>query len=104
MIQQMQTQCQPCKGTGEVISEGGRCKKCNGNKVTSETKTLDVHVNPGMQHGQKVVFSGEADEAPDMLPGNVIVVLQQKKHPTFEREGKHLIVKKKLSLVESMCG
>lgn len=104
MIQQMQTACNQCKGKGEVISEGGRCRACKGNKVTSETKTLDVRVNPGMRHGQRVVFSGEADEAPDMLPGNVVVVLQQKEHRLFKREGKHLLITKKLSLMESLCG
>jgi len=104
MIQQMQTPCNQCKGKGEVISEGGRCKECKGQKVTSITKTLSVHVNPGMRHGEKVVFNGEADEAPDIIPGNVVVVLQQKRHPIFRREGRHLIMTKQLTLRESLCG
>lgn len=32
-------------------------------KVTHERKVLEVHVEKGMQHNQKIVFSGEADEA-----------------------------------------
>lgn len=104
MIQQMQTTCSKCNGEGKVISEADRCKKCNGKKVLSKTKTLDVNINKGMRHGQKIVFHGEADEAPDTEPGNVIVVLQQKKHNLFNREGRHLIMTKKLSLRESLCG
>jgi len=104
MIQQMQTPCNKCNGRGEVISEKGRCKECLGKKVTSCVKTLDVNINKGMRHGQKVVFHGEADEAPDIIPGNVVVVLQQKRHPLFRREGRHLIISKKLSLRESLCG
>jgi len=104
MIQQMQKACSKCDGRGEVISAGGRCKDCGGKKVTSSTKTLNVNINKGMRHGQKVVFQGEADEAPDIIPGNVVVVLQQKKHPLFRREGRHLLMTRKLSLRESLCG
>lgn len=104
MIQQMQTQCKHCKGNGEVISPGGMCRDCKGKKVTQLTKTLDVHVKAGMRDGQKVVFTGEADEAPDTVPGNVVVVLQEKTHKYFRREGRHLLLTKKLSLLESLCG
>jgi DnaJ-class molecular chaperone len=46
-----------------VISDKDRCQSCKGNKVTQEKKVLEVHVEKGMQHGQKIVFQGEADEA-----------------------------------------
>jgi hypothetical protein len=36
---------------------------CRGNKVTQEKMVLEVHVEKGMQHGQKIVFEGQADEA-----------------------------------------
>jgi len=104
MIQQMQVPCKPCGGKGEVISEKGRCRACAGKKVTSQTKMLEVRVNRGSRHGQKVRFPGEADESPDTLPGDVIVVLNEKKHSLFRREGRHLLITKKLSLRESLCG
>lgn len=49
--------------TGEVISERDRCPQCKGNKVSQEKKVLEVHVEKGMQQGQKIVFEGQADEA-----------------------------------------
>ena len=48
---------------GETISERDRCPQCKGNKVTQEKKVLEVHVEKGMQQGQKIVFDGQADEA-----------------------------------------
>ncbi|GAB2274534.1 hypothetical protein Dimus_009301 [Dionaea muscipula] len=39
----------------------------------------------GIQHGQKITFPGEADEAPDTITGDVVFVLQQKDHPRFKR-------------------
>lgn len=65
---------------GEVISEKDRCKKCEGHKVCKETKLLEVHVDKGMKHGQKITFSGEADQAPGVEPGDIVLVLQEKEH------------------------
>ncbi len=48
---------------GEVISEKDKCGQCKGQKVVQDKKTLEVHVEKGMQHGQKITFQGEADEA-----------------------------------------
>lgn len=35
--------------------------------------TLAVHIPAGAPEGYEVVFTGEADESPDMEPGDVIV-------------------------------
>jgi DnaJ family protein A protein 2 len=48
---------------GEVINEKDKCGQCKGQKVVQDKKTLEVHVEKGMQHGQKITFQGEADEA-----------------------------------------
>ena len=50
-------------GAGEVISERDRCPQCKGKKISQEKKVLEVHVEKGMQQGQKIVFEGQADEA-----------------------------------------
>lgn len=66
--------------SGEVISEKDRCKKCEGKKVVKEVKILEVHVDKGMKHGQKITFGGEADQAPGVEPGDIVLVLQGKEH------------------------
>ena len=52
-----------------------------------DKKILEVNVEKGMQHNQKIVFQGEADEAPDTTPGDIVFVVQQKEHPVFKRKG-----------------
>ncbi|MCD7460886.1 DNAj domain protein [Datura stramonium] len=104
MIQQMQHVCPECRGSGEVISERDRCPQCKGNKITQEKKVLEVNVEKGMSHSQKIVFDGEADEAPDTITGNVIFVLQQKDHSKFRRKSDDLYVEHNLSLTEALCG
>lgn len=56
MVQQMQSVCSDCNGEGEVINEKDRCKKCEGKKLIKEVKILEVHVDKGMKHGQRITF------------------------------------------------
>jgi len=104
MIQQMQHVCSECRGSGEVISEKDKCSQCKGNKVVQEKKVVEVHVEKGMSHGQKITFQGEADEAPDTVTGDIVFVLQQKEHPKFKRKYDDLFVEHTLSLTEALCG
>lgn len=104
MIQQMQHVCSDCRGSGEVISEKDKCPECKGNKVTADKKVLEVHVEKGMQHGQKIVFQGQADEAPDTETGDIVFVLQLKEHAKFKRKSDDLFVEHTISLTEALCG
>jgi DnaJ family protein A protein 2 len=104
MIQQMQQPCNECRGTGESINEKDRCPGCKGEKVHQEKKVLEVHVEKGMQHNQKITFPGEADEAPDTVTGDIVFVVQQKEHPKFKRKGDDLFYEHTLSLTEALCG
>jgi len=104
MIQQMKQACDDCNGTGQAIPPEGRCKKCHGNRTVDATKDLEVFVEKGMRHDQRITFRGEASEAPNTVPGDVIVVLRQSPHARFERKGSHIFMKKTLSLKEALCG
>jgi len=47
---------------GELINEKDRCKTCKGKKVTQESKSIEIHVNPGMRQGQKITLHGQGDQ------------------------------------------
>ncbi|KAL8195996.1 hypothetical protein R6Q57_024996 [Mikania cordata] len=93
MIQQMQHVCSECRGS-----------EIEGKKVTQEKKVLEVHVEKGMQNGQKIVFEGQADEAPDTVTGDIVFVLQLKEHPKFNRKQDDLYLEHNISLTEALCG
>lgn len=92
MVQQVQKACPTCKGEGYI----GETKK--------ERKVLEVHIEKGMKNGQKVVFRGMADEKPNMEPGDINFIVQEKEHSLFKRKGADLLITKTLSLNEAICG
>jgi DnaJ homolog subfamily A member 2 len=104
MIQQMQVRCSQCDGSGTSIKPKDRCTQCSGKKVVQEKKVLEVQIDKGMQDKQKIVFQGEADQAPGTVPGDVVFVLQCKKHAKFLRKGDDLLMEHKVKLVEALCG
>jgi len=104
VVQQIQTVCSECMGQGERINPKDKCKTCNGKKTVRERKILEVHVDKGMRDGQKISFTGEGDQEPGLEPGDIIIVLDEKEHPVFRRNGRDLIYRMELQLTEALCG
>lgn len=104
IMQHIETVCPQCQGQGQVIADKDRCKQCEGKKLIRDRKVLEVHVDKGMRDDQKIVFAGEGDQEPDVPAGDIIVVLDEKKHPVFDRANDDLVMTMQLTLVEALCG
>jgi len=57
-----------------------------------------------MRNKQKIVFSGEGDQEPDIIPGDVIIVLQEVEHAKFKRNETDLLIEQEITLYEALCG
>jgi len=104
MVQQVQQPCRPCGQTGEIINNKDRCKQCLGKKVVKEKKVIECEIKPGMKDGEKVTFQGEGDQAPNIEPGDIIIVLDEQEHVTFKRKGSDLFMEMSIKLVDALCG
>ena len=104
MIQQIQQPCGDCNGTGEIINNKDRCKTCNGKKTVQEKKMLEVHIDKGMKGGQHITFSGESDQAPGTIPGDVIIVVEEKPHERFKRQDNNLWTEVDVDLLTALAG
>lgn len=104
MVQQIQQPCRECHQTGEKIREKDKCKKCNGKKVVQERKILECNILQGMKDDQKLRFHGEGDQSPDIEPGDIVIVLDEKEHDVFKRKGDDLYIKMEVELADALCG
>jgi DnaJ family protein A protein 2 len=103
-VTQTRRPCNKCSGEGQVIDPKYVCQECQGKKVVSEKKTLEVHIDQGMKTGQKIEFIGEADEKPGVLAGDIQFIIQEKPHSVFQREDRNLTIQKKINLSEALTG
>jgi DnaJ family protein A protein 2 len=104
MYQQMRVQCPACNGMGEKVVEANRCNKCEGKKVSSEQKVLNVEIDKGVHENKKIVFSGESSQEPGLETGDIIFVVQEAPHELFKRNGNDLIIEKDIQLVDALTG
>mmetsp|Transcript_13596 Transcript_13596/g.38679 ORF Transcript_13596/g.38679 Transcript_13596/m.38679 type:complete len:498 (-) Transcript_13596:456-1949(-) len=73
-------------------------------RCKTEDTTIDVQIERGMKHGEKLAFPRMAEERPGQLPGSVILTLKLGKHPKFERKGDDLHMAMQVSLREALLG
>ena len=104
MYSQRTAPCDECGGKGESIDPAKMCKDCKGKKIKKENKNLNVEVDKGAPNGEKYTKHGEGDEIPEAEAGDVIVILEEKKHKTFTRKGADLFMEKEITLLEALTG
>lgn len=96
--------CTDCKGQGKSIDEKDKCKDCKGEKIKKITKNIDVTIEPGVPHEHDIIFTGEGDEIPGIIPGDVYFRVLIEPHPKFQRKGADLFMEKPISLLEALVG
>lgn len=71
---QMQVACDKCGGKGKTTSSN--CPHCRGKKVVNDQRSLNIIVEKGMCDGDNIVFEKEAEQIPDMIPGDVVFTVK----------------------------
>ena len=102
IMAQTQSVCPECGGEGSSISSKDKCKTCHGKKVKRVREDMSVTIKPGMDHGQKVVLRGAADQDPHMETGDIVFYIDQIPHSVFRRRGSDLFVRSQISLLDSL--
>jgi len=68
-------------------------------------KIINIEVPAGIEHGQQIRYQGMGDNSvPSARPGDLLVNVFVRPHPTFRREGDSLIVEKTISVWEALLG
>jgi len=106
MMMVQQGPCTDCNGSsGKKVRD--TCTACSGKKVKETESVLPVKIEPGMQEGERLVFSGQCSESPDFeRPGDVILVLRASSSDIgpWIREGSTLKRSLTLTWAEALLG
>eukprot|EP00929_Paragymnodinium_shiwhaense_P072704 TRINITY_DN36909_c0_g1_i1.p1 TRINITY_DN36909_c0_g1~~TRINITY_DN36909_c0_g1_i1.p1 ORF type:complete len:578 (-),score=135.33 TRINITY_DN36909_c0_g1_i1:44-1735(-) len=104
-VQQMQRPCQYCQGNGVTTPPGALCGDCGGSGMVQRPIKLPIDVPPGCPNRKRYVFEGQADEAPEMQTGDIVVEVQEKPHALFKRLGaSDLLLDRKIPLLDALTG
>jgi molecular chaperone DnaJ len=95
--------CRHCRGEGKMIKE--KCPDCHGKGHLQEIKELTVAIPKGVESGYAIRIDGEGEPGDKGIPaGDLYVVVDIKKHPTFERQGDDIYMIQEIGLVRAALG
>ena len=95
--------CSQCGGQGKTVRD--RCKTCGGEGTVAETETIAVKVPAGVASGNFIPLRGMGDAGPRGGPaGDLIVLIEEKPHPLFERSGSDLKIDVPISVPTAVLG
>jgi molecular chaperone DnaJ len=106
ILGRMQTSspCTTCGGTGQKIDKKPANADAEGMLLTEET--VSIKIPPGVVDGMQLKVSGKGNEAPggNGIAGDLLVAIEEKPHPTLQREGDNLHYDLYISFSEAVLG
>ncbi|MDR0900688.1 MAG: molecular chaperone DnaJ, partial [Methanobrevibacter sp.] len=95
--------CRDCNGEGKIITEP--CKQCNGKGKVREDKFISIKIPAGVENGSRLRVPGEGNIGDHNGGyGDLIVLINIKKHDLFERDGANLYYDQQISFVQASLG
>ena len=73
------------------------------NRNTIEKVTIHIQIHKGIDNGENIVYSEYGNIIND-IKGDIQVIVKVIPNPNFKRSGLDLIINKKISLKEALCG
>lgn len=95
--------CPQCDGDGKVISEV--CPSCNGEGVQRREEVVEFTIPAGVEQGMTLTVKGKGN-APRRggVNGDLLVVIEETKHPELIRDGNDLIYNLMLDIPTAALG
>ena len=87
---QSETGCPHCHGEGKIITE--KCPHCNGEGVVRKEQQITFSIPAGVSDGQVLTVQGKGNAARHGgINGDLLVVIEEIKHPELIRDGDDVI-------------
>lgn len=95
--------CPTCQGDGRIIKN--RCTKCSGEGRIKGEETVKINIPSGVSNGNYITLRGQGNAGRrGGLAGDLIVLIEEKEHEKFEREGNNIYYNLNLSIPDAVLG
>jgi len=95
--------CDECGGRGKTIQTP--CRECRGSGTVRKSKTLEVNIPAGIDHGQRIALNGQGDCGANGGPnGDLLIQVAIRKHDFFVREGYNIRYELPITFADATLG
>ncbi len=102
-IMQVQQLCPDCQGEGKRIVN--KCKHCGGEGIVRGDEIISINIPAGVAEGMQLTVPGKGNAAPhNGVNGDLLVLIEEEKHPELIRDESNLIYNLLLSVPTATLG
>lgn len=95
--------CSACGGSGQVIDS--RPDDADAHGLVMREETVSIKIPGGVESGMQLKVSGKGNDAPgNGVPGDLLVAIETREHPTLKREGDNLHYDLYISMPDAVLG
>ncbi|XP_078429092.1 uncharacterized protein LOC144701221 [Wolffia australiana] len=73
-------------------------------KTARVEEILAIEVKPGWKKGTKITFPEKGNEQPNIIPSDLVFIIDEKPHEVFKRDGNDLVATQKITLAQALTG
>ena len=94
--------CPQCSGSGKIISNRPAGAAPDG--MVKKEKTISIKVPAGVESGNYMTIEGQGNENIQGVPGDLLVVFEEKSHQYFVRDGENIYIEVRINYPEAVLG
>ena len=102
-MMQSEVACPHCNGQGKIIKN--KCKHCNGEGIVMGEEIVEVNIPAGVYEGMQLSMRGKGNAGKfNGIPGDLLILVEEEKHPTLVRDENDLIYSLLLDIPTATLG
>ena len=102
-MMQSEVTCPHCNGQGKIIKN--KCKHCNGEGIVMGEEIVEVNIPAGVYEGMQLSMRGKGNAGKfNGVPGDLLILVEEEKHPTLVRDENDLIYSLLLDIPTATLG
>lgn len=94
--------CPRCNGNGKII--GNRPSGVAPDGMVKKEKTINIKVPAGVESGNYMTVEGQGNENIQGIPGDLLVVFEEKNHQYFVRDGENIFIEVTINYPDAVFG
>ena len=95
--------CPRCNGQGKIIKN--KCQHCNGDGIVMGEEIVEVNIPAGVYEGMQLSMRGKGNASKyNGIPGDLLILVEEEKHPTLVRDENDLIYSLLLDIPTAALG
>ena len=95
--------CPRCNGQGKIIKN--KCQHCNGDGIVMGEEIVEVNIPAGVYDGMQLSMRGKGNAGKyNGIPGDLLILVGEEKHPTLVRDENDLIYSLLLDIPTAALG